>query len=57
MVCDFSYGGMPHEQGELNMRMFATEVMPTLQHDSAFKGPIELPSLTGKQEDDVFAPA
>jgi len=48
---------MPHEQGELNMRMFATEVMPTLQHDSAFKGPIELPSLTGKQEDDVFAPA
>ncbi|MBC8241782.1 MAG: LLM class flavin-dependent oxidoreductase [Alphaproteobacteria bacterium] len=57
MVCDFSYGGMPHEQGELNMRMFATEVMPTLQHDTAFKGPIELPSLTGKQEDDVFAPA
>jgi alkanesulfonate monooxygenase SsuD/methylene tetrahydromethanopterin reductase-like flavin-dependent oxidoreductase (luciferase family) len=57
IVCDFSYGGMPHEQGELNMRMFATEVMPTLQHDSAFKGPIELPSLTGKQEDDVFAPA
>jgi len=57
MVCDFSYGGMPHEQGELNMRMFATEVMPTLQHDSAFKGPIELPSLTGKQGDDVFAPA
>jgi alkanesulfonate monooxygenase SsuD/methylene tetrahydromethanopterin reductase-like flavin-dependent oxidoreductase (luciferase family) len=57
MVCDFSYGGMPHEQGELNMRMFATEVMPTLQHDSTFKGPIELPSLTGKQEDDAFAPA
>ncbi len=57
IVCDFSYGGMPHEQGELNMRMFATEVMPTLQHDSAFKGPIELPSLVGKQEDDVFAPA
>ncbi len=57
IVCDFSYGGMPHEQGELNMRMFATEVMPTLQHDSAFKGPIELPALTGKQADDVFAPA
>jgi alkanesulfonate monooxygenase SsuD/methylene tetrahydromethanopterin reductase-like flavin-dependent oxidoreductase (luciferase family) len=57
IVCDFSYGGMPHEQGELNMRMFATEVMPTLQHDSAFKGPIELPGLVGNQEDDVFAPA
>ena len=57
IVCDFSYGGMPHEQGELNMRMFATEVMPTLQHDSAFKGPIQLPSLVGQQADDVFAPA
>jgi alkanesulfonate monooxygenase SsuD/methylene tetrahydromethanopterin reductase-like flavin-dependent oxidoreductase (luciferase family) len=57
IVCDFSYGGMPHEQGELNMRMFATEVMPTLQHDSAFKGPIALPDLKGPQEDDVFAPA
>ena len=57
IVCDFSYGGMPHEQGELNMRMFATEVMPTLQHDDAFKGPIELPGLTGQPQEDVFAPA
>ena len=57
IVCDFSYGGMPHEDSELNMRMFASEVMPTLQHDTAFRGPVELPSLTGKQEDDVFAPA
>ncbi|MBT4041872.1 MAG: LLM class flavin-dependent oxidoreductase [Rhodospirillaceae bacterium] len=57
MVCDFSYGGMPHEEGEMNMRLFATDVMPTLQHDSAFKGPIELPDLKGKQEDDIFAPA
>ena len=57
MVCDFSYGGMPHEEGEMNMRLFARDVMPTLQHDSAFTGPIELPSLTGSQEEDVFAPA
>ena len=57
MVCDFSYGGMPPEEGEMNMRLFATDVMPTLQHDSAFKGPIELPDLKGKQEDDIFAPA
>ncbi|MDP6692197.1 MAG: LLM class flavin-dependent oxidoreductase [Alphaproteobacteria bacterium] len=57
IVCDFSYGGMPHEQGELNMRQFATEVMPTLQHDAAFKGPVELPNLKGKQEEDIFAPA
>ena len=57
IVCDFSYGGMPHEMGELNMRLFATEVMPTLQHDSAFKGPVELPDLKGPQKDDIFAPA
>ncbi len=57
IVCDFSYGGMPHEEGELNMRMFATEVMPTLQRDAAFKGPIELPELEGQQADDIFAPA
>ena len=57
IVCDFSYGGMPHEMGELNMRLFATEVTPTLQHDAAFKGPVELPDLKGPQEDDIFAPA
>ena len=57
MVCDFSYGGMPHEQGELNMRMFATEVMPVLQRDAAFKSPIAMPEHQGKAADDVFAPA
>ena len=57
MVCDFSYGGMPHEQGELNMRMFATEVMPVLQRDAAFKSPIAMPERQGKAADDVFAPA
>jgi alkanesulfonate monooxygenase SsuD/methylene tetrahydromethanopterin reductase-like flavin-dependent oxidoreductase (luciferase family) len=57
IVCDFSYGGMPHEMGELNMRLFAREVMPTLQQDAAFKGPIELPDLKGEQQADIFAPA
>jgi hypothetical protein len=57
MVCDFSYGGMPHEDGELNMRLFADRVMPTVQHDAAFRGPVTLPALKGKQDDDVFAPA
>jgi hypothetical protein len=27
----FSYGGMPHELAERNMRMFAREVMPELK--------------------------
>ena len=57
IVSDFSYGGMPHEDGELNMRLFATQVMPTLQRDSAFSGPVEVPGMTAKPQDEVFAPA
>ena len=57
IVSDFSYGGMPHEDGELNMRLFATQVMPTLQRDSAFRGPVEVPGIEAKPQDDVFAPA
>ncbi|MEM7255599.1 MAG: LLM class flavin-dependent oxidoreductase, partial [Pseudomonadota bacterium] len=58
VVCDFSYGGMPHEQGELNMRLFADRVMPTLQRDAAFQGsstPAAEP--LAKVSGDVFAPA
>lgn len=57
MVCDFSYGGMPHEDGELNMRLFADRVMPVLQRDSAFSGPIAVQSPQSESQDDVFAPA
>ena len=57
MVCDFSYGGMPHEDGVLNMRLFADRVLPVIQHDTAFKGTVNIPGLEGKQEADVFAPA
>lgn len=57
IVCDFSYGGMPHEKGELNMRLFADRVMPVLQRDSAFTGPIEIPATPKAAQDDVFAPA
>lgn len=57
IVCDFSYGGMPHEDGELNMRLFADRVMPVLQRDSAFTGPIEIPATPKSAEEDVFAPA
>src|SRR5262245_26016242 len=59
LVTEFGYGGMPHEQAELNMRLFADRVIPTLQHDSSFttpatpvgQEPVE-PASTG-----VFAPA
>ena len=55
IISDFSYGGMPHEQGELNMRLFADQVMPVLQRDALFVAP-RAQSVTATHED-VFAPA
>lgn len=55
VIADFSYGGMPHEQGELNMRLFADRVVPVLQRDALFATtPSARPSAV---HDDVFAPA
>ena len=62
LVTEFGYGGMPHEEAELNMRLFAERVMPVLQRDRAFAGP---PAGMGERAagslvtgaDDVFAPA
>src|SRR5207245_2011939 len=36
LVTEFGYGCMPHEEAELNMRLFAERVMPALQRDRAF---------------------
>jgi alkanesulfonate monooxygenase SsuD/methylene tetrahydromethanopterin reductase-like flavin-dependent oxidoreductase (luciferase family) len=36
LVVEFGYGGMPHEEAQLNMRLFAERVMPVLQRDRAF---------------------
>jgi hypothetical protein len=33
-VTELAFGGMPHEEAELNMRLFAERVMPVLQHSS-----------------------
>lgn len=62
LVTEFSFGGMPHEQAEINMRRFAREVLPVLQRDPAFAAPA--PSASGARvagvagaHDDVFAPA
>jgi alkanesulfonate monooxygenase SsuD/methylene tetrahydromethanopterin reductase-like flavin-dependent oxidoreductase (luciferase family) len=57
VVCDFSYGRMPPEQAELNMRHFADRVLPVMQRDSAFASPVVAPDLAKKHSDDVFAPA
>src|SRR5690606_21267685 len=60
IIADFSYGGMPHHQGEVNMRLFADRVMPVLQHDAAFRGPVT-PAYAVREDsaskDDIFAPA
>src|SRR5262249_15769050 len=36
LITEFAFGGMPHEESELNMRLFADRVMPVLQRDPAF---------------------
>ena len=38
LVTEFGYGGMPHEEAQGNMRLFADRVMPVLQRDRAFAG-------------------
>ena len=38
LVTEFSFGAMPHEAAELNMRLFADKVLPLLQRDPAFVG-------------------
>jgi alkanesulfonate monooxygenase SsuD/methylene tetrahydromethanopterin reductase-like flavin-dependent oxidoreductase (luciferase family) len=61
LATEFGYGGMPHEQAELNMRLFAERVMPTLQRDPAFSRPAPTPSAgaprSSTSETGVFAPA
>ncbi|MBN9563077.1 MAG: LLM class flavin-dependent oxidoreductase [Alphaproteobacteria bacterium] len=56
LITEFSFGGMPHEEAELNMRLFADRVMPVLQRDSAFSAAAPQRAATGAKAD-VFAPA
>jgi hypothetical protein len=39
LATEFGFGGMPHEEAEINMRLFADRVMPVLQRDRAFASP------------------
>jgi alkanesulfonate monooxygenase SsuD/methylene tetrahydromethanopterin reductase-like flavin-dependent oxidoreductase (luciferase family) len=58
LVTEFSFGGLPHEQAELNMRLFADSVLPILQRDPAFAAP-EMPAQAAASatRENVFAPA
>jgi len=55
-VTEFSFGGIPHDQAEKNMRLFADRVLPVLQNDAAFAAPLA-PSLRPAATSDLFAPA
>jgi alkanesulfonate monooxygenase SsuD/methylene tetrahydromethanopterin reductase-like flavin-dependent oxidoreductase (luciferase family) len=60
LVTEFGFGGMPHEQAELNMRLFADRVMPVLQRDPAFGGAGHAPRVTVPGVEGaagIFAPA
>jgi alkanesulfonate monooxygenase SsuD/methylene tetrahydromethanopterin reductase-like flavin-dependent oxidoreductase (luciferase family) len=58
LVTEFSFGAMPHEEAELNMRLFADRVLPILQRDPAFAGG-GAPQLAPPAEtrERLFAPA
>ncbi len=61
LTAEFSFGGMPAEDAEVNLRLFADRVMPILQRDPAFRGggepqAIVAPALVSKSPD-LFAPA
>ena len=60
LVTEFSFGGMPHDQAELNMRLFADRVLPVLQRDPAFTRPVSgalAEPAESPKTDGVFAPA
>ena len=59
VVTEFSYGGIPHDDGEKNMRLFARHALPVLQSDAAFAAPPAptLATLQSAAKTDLFAPA
>jgi hypothetical protein len=60
LVTEFSFGAMPHEEAEVNMRLFADRVMPVLQRDPAFAAPrLEAIAATvpAGNTERLFAPA
>ena len=58
LITEFSFGGMPHEEAELGMRLFADKVLPVLQRDMAFAPPqAALAPAPEPMQEGVFAPA
>jgi alkanesulfonate monooxygenase SsuD/methylene tetrahydromethanopterin reductase-like flavin-dependent oxidoreductase (luciferase family) len=58
LVTEFAFGGMPHEDAELNMRLFAERVVPVLQRDAAFtRAESPVAGDARSSAPDIFAPA
>ena len=60
LATEFAFGGMPHHEAELNMRLFADRVMPALQRDAAFAAPVAPGAGEATpvgQSEGIFAPA
>lgn len=58
LIAEFSFGGMPHEEAELGMRLFADKVLPVLQRDAMFLAPRTAPApMPEPMQEGVFAPA
>ena len=60
LITEFAFGGMPHEESEVNMRLFADRVIPLLQRDPAFSSPRSSADARPTSEakpGGVFAPA
>jgi alkanesulfonate monooxygenase SsuD/methylene tetrahydromethanopterin reductase-like flavin-dependent oxidoreductase (luciferase family) len=58
LVTEYSFGAMPHEEAEVNMRLFADRCLPVLQRDPAFAGggPPAIAKPASATEN-LFAPA
>jgi alkanesulfonate monooxygenase SsuD/methylene tetrahydromethanopterin reductase-like flavin-dependent oxidoreductase (luciferase family) len=61
LITEFAFGGMPHEESEINMRLFADRVIPVLQRDPAFASDRSSAGAAGQASgasaSGVFAPA
>jgi alkanesulfonate monooxygenase SsuD/methylene tetrahydromethanopterin reductase-like flavin-dependent oxidoreductase (luciferase family) len=58
LIAEFSFGGLPHEEAEVNMRLFADRVLPVLQHDAKFaRPPVAFAPAVDASPESVFAPA
>ncbi len=62
LVTEFAFGGMPHEEAELKLRLFADRVMLVLQRDPAFgprptDAPAAAPAGAGAASGGIVAPA